>query len=653
MNEYKANWLLFSILLFFGILFSLILVINHYYFRTYCYDYAWFSNSLWEYAHFKIVGSPFSNPPQTHPFQDHVSLTLMVLSPLYWLFNWLFGSYILIYIEIIFILAGAYGTYKYIQLHTKNNWLSIGSLVYYFVLLGRFTALTSDFIPTILAASVLPLFFLFIEKRKFIYAFIIYLFILTAKENMPLWLIFISFTLFFVFSKDKKIVRFNILLLIISLAYFVFIFSYLIPKYAGSDQRFAYSALGDTATKALFFIVSHPFETFKMLFQNHLADHAYDSTKMEFYIIYLISGGFVLFYRPQFLIMFIPIIGQKMFNDFPVRWGIDGFYSIEVVSMLPITVFWVINKLKNGYIRQILTFLVPLITIITTFYIIDHISYLGAPGNKIKFYKPSFYQSDIDIGKINNILKEIPDNKAIAVTQNIAAHLAQRDKIYCLPDVRDAESIIFLLSGNVYPMNLSEANSLANFYLANNNWTLSKYDFPVIIFDRLKQNQVKQTLKTKLLWKDSCNMESYDPVNRVFLAKKPWLRLKSTLSPDTTIYRSGKQSLKLNKNNTIGLSIILDSAHVGKSYRIFIWRFAKTGFSELVVSDITDIGFKTVSDKVVQKDSSGWEQMSLEFMIPNKLTNNQLSIYIWNREGEDTYFDDFSIEVSSKSITQD
>ena len=138
-------------------------------------------------------------------------------------------------------------------------------------------------------------------------------------------------------------------LIILSILYFIVLFSLIIPLLEEPGKHYSlfnYSALGENPWEALKFIFNHPIKTFDMLFINQLNDSRFDGVKTEFYLTYLISGGFILIYRPQYLIWFIPIIAQKMLNDAPARWSINAYYAVPVATMLPISVFLIISKIK-------------------------------------------------------------------------------------------------------------------------------------------------------------------------------------------------------------------------------------------------------------------------------------------------------------------
>src|SRR5580692_2400974 len=83
---------LYLIMAVFACIFYTTAIGNHYYFRTYAFDYAVYNFAFWDFAHFHMSTVPcnqvFGNTHMTF-IQDHFSLTLMYLVPVYWLLNWL------------------------------------------------------------------------------------------------------------------------------------------------------------------------------------------------------------------------------------------------------------------------------------------------------------------------------------------------------------------------------------------------------------------------------------------------------------------------------------------------------------------------------------------------------------------------------------
>ncbi|HLO58372.1 MAG TPA: DUF2079 domain-containing protein [Bacteroidales bacterium] len=480
--------ILWSLVLLFFFIYTLQVVLNHFFLRTYALDYGFYNQAFWDFAHLRTNSNTVFEPPLETYFQIHPGFTLLLISPLYWIFTPIFGTYSLLIIQNIFIVSGGYCVYLLIKEKTCNFWLAILAFLHFNVIWGHYSALSSDFIETTIAASMVPAFLLYFNRRKFFLSCIVFLFIITCKENMPLWFIFISVTLILSY-KEKDAKMFSLGLAIFSLLYFLFLFAFLIPHFERPGLPyggFAYTALGKTPGEALQFIFTHPFQTFRLLFINHLGDPSYNFIKAEFYKVFLVSGGILLLIRPVYIIPFIPIIAQKMLNDSIGRWGILGFYSIEAVSILSVFVFFAVDRISNTSYKVILCSILCISTFSVTLNKLDQRTSLWYDISKENMLKSSFYKSDMDVRKIRRqIASFVPADSSFAASQSIVPHFSQRKKSYIFPFVHDARYIVILKDNRPYPLTPEQFESQMSKYRASPDWECVLDDHPLLILRRV------------------------------------------------------------------------------------------------------------------------------------------------------------------------
>jgi len=272
MNMKKGIPLPQILFIIFGSLIFFIGIFNHYYFKTVTYDYGNYNFAFWDYAHFRISPIPTF---RGNFLQDHFSLTLFYFIPVYWLLNWLTQTYTLIIIQCAMVVLAGWYTYLIIKLKTNNQWLGIGVILYYFLLLGRYTMFSSDVNLAVISACLIPIFLYYFEKKKYIVASVVFILSLFSRENIPLWFIFIFLVLIVNHRHDKKAIRLSVLGIVVSVVYFILLFKLIIPSVESPDAKFAlfnYSALGANPGEAFLFILKHPIETIKLFFVNHIND---------------------------------------------------------------------------------------------------------------------------------------------------------------------------------------------------------------------------------------------------------------------------------------------------------------------------------------------------------------------------------------------
>lgn len=630
----------------FGIIMLAIGLANHYLFKTFTYDYANYNFAFWDYSHFRLSPIPTF---RGNFLQDHFSFTLMYFIPVYWLLNWLTGTYTLIIIQTALIIVAAWYSHKLVKLKTENLWLTSGVILYFFLLFGRYSAFGTDVNLAIMSACFIPIFLYYFEIKKYIVALIILMLSLFSRENIPIWFVFIFAVLIISNWKDKKAVLYSIAGIIISIAYFILLFKVFIPGIETPGVEYAlfnYAALGAGPGEAIAYIILHPIESVKLFFINHLENSEYDKVKLEFYIVYLVSGGFVLFTKPKYLIWFIPIVAQKVLNDDPFRWGLATYYSTEVVTLLPLSVFLALSSFKSKKVQNMLVGIICIGTLGMTIHKMDsnnHEIPWTFYKNKIKFYDKSFYETPFNVKRVNQLLKKIPKDAKVSSSNFITPHIAQRQFIYYFPTVNDADYIIFSLFDNNYLMSAEENDKHRDNYLNSPEWEIIGKEDPVFLLKRrtTPANNLQQVTrfinKTDTL---KCNFELVDKHKNHFL-------FSDSTKADTykhlslEHYKSPNQSICLTPKNPYSHGIpVADINDIGE-IEISVWCYGATTNAFIVIDNKNNFYQKSNTVKVV--DNAKWQKMTLTCRMQAHQKLSSTIIYLWNAGETPVYFDNLQI----------
>ncbi len=631
----------------FGIIILTIGILNHYYFRTFAFDYAAYNFAWRDYAHFRISGCTVYWSDNFSFFQDHFSLTFIILMPLYWIMTPIFGTYSLLILQSLFILLGGWGTYKLVEFKTKKNLYAVLALILYYTTYGRWASFITDVNLEIILSSLVPVFLFLFEKKKLIWAHIIFAFLLLGRESISLWMLFIAAFLFLMHLKDDKKMR-NLAVIygILSIFYFVVTFKIFIPLIHSEDRPFNlfnYSVLGDSPFSALKTLIKNPEKTFSLLFINHSGKPEFDYVKTEFYFLYLLSGMILLIWKPKYLLPFIPIIAQKVYNDDPLRWGIETYYSIEIVTMLPYSLFLALNEIKftgefekkSNLTKKTIAFTFIILSVLLTIHKFDlnnrQIPWYQVEKNK--FYDKRMYVVDFDAKMVHQNLKVIPDTAKVAACSNIAPHLAFRDYIYYLPRVDDADYIALLENKKHYIFSEIEYNSLINSYVFNENWNVIINDFPLLIMKKEKNTSVFTEIK--------CNCETFSPDSSQFKDNSGNILFNNADLVSQDYKYSGNNSIKLNNENPFGLTTELNNIQRGDNIKITAW-IKGTG-AVLVASDLNSEFYLSSSKTIEQHED--WAKIELDVIIKKQLPENILKIYVWKNSDDlnEIYVDDLNI----------
>jgi hypothetical protein len=450
------------------------------------------------------------------------------------------------------------------------------------------------------------------------------------------------------YKDDKKAVRLSLAGIIISVLYFILLFKVLIPGVENDEKQFTlfnYSALGPDPGSALKYVVVHPWETLKMFFVNHLDNPDFKWIKLEFYLVYLISGGFILLTRPKYLIWFIPIVAQKVLNDAPIRWGILTYYSIEVVTLLPLSVFLALSSMKSVKLQNNLTIVIIVATLSTTIYKMDR-SHRIVPDSfrpeKEKFYDKRFYQSDYNLRKTHKLLKQIPKDSKVSASEDLFPHLAQRFHIYFFPEVKDAEYIVFSVFDDYFRMSHMENERIRNEYLNSSEWQIIAEEFPVFLLQKKSGNKSTPFYyEESLLRKDtiSCDFESIDSIQQIVLF---YNGQKADVAKKISSARAKSEinSLLLTNEVRYGDAINFGQINQIKYLEASVWCYGDIANAYITAKLENGKAYK--SNQIVEKDNEGWRKIELKLWVPSKNADS-FFIHLWNSGKDSIYFDDFQI----------
>lgn len=434
------------------LLFALISIVNHYNFRTYALDLGMFNKAIYDFSHFQNNVFQLGIYGDVNYFADHFSPLIVLLSPL----QYVLGTATLLWIQIVAVLLGALGVYKYSKFRLQDHNVSLLVMIGLLSLWGVYSALAYDFHMNVLGAMMVPWFVLTLEKRQWKQVFLLWLLMVVTKENMAFWTFFIVIGVGMTdkgryFKSNPKV---YLALAGMSLVYFVLVIAIWMPGLGANEQQSQlarYGALGGSLSEMAFYSISHPIETIKLFFINHLGDSLYDGIKVEMYLVIACSGGLFMFFYPRLLVMLIPLFAQKFFSNNPEMWGIFRHYSIEFVPLISLGVIYSLQKIKirkwrlffaGGSVLAALT--------ITVLVAVKSPKSWGKKNETYHLLDRKHFSGEGDEAELKACIDIIPDSASVAAHSILVPHLAFRDRIYQFPDVREAEYVVVPLKRKEY-----------------------------------------------------------------------------------------------------------------------------------------------------------------------------------------------------------
>lgn len=447
LNKRQKSITLATIFIVAGVVYCLISLVNHYLFKTYALDLGLYTQALYDYAHFRMADCSMFKPEHVSLLSDHFDLYLPLLSPLVFVF----GSYTLLIVQIAAVLLGGWGIYKLIGLYTDDDWLPLLATAMLFFSFGVIHAIAFDYHSNVLTAMMLPWLLYFLKRQRIGLTSLFVVLFVIGKENMSLWLFFILIALMWDYRKDKKMLWYLVGYAVFSIAYFFVINMVVMPRLGGAGGGYArYAYLGDNYAEIAKNLIMHPGYTFQLLFTNTSGMAKFDGVKEEFYLCILTTGLFLTLLKPNYLIMLVPIVAQKMLATDGNFWGIAYQYSVECMPVLVIASFLVITRIREQRWRIVLAVALLLSTVLTTFYTV------GVPKSPIFVDQLCVYQgrhykqTDFDARYARQLMKTIPEDAYVCAAPMFVSHLALREHIEDFGSTKNTKAEYVLITEHYF-----------------------------------------------------------------------------------------------------------------------------------------------------------------------------------------------------------
>lgn len=189
----------------------------------------WFDQVIWNLSEFQGFYSSFA-ANHTH-LAHHFQPILFFLVPIYWIFD---NVRVLFFIEPLVYALGSLPIFWFARDFLKNQFLALGFAISYLLFIGSQYALSYTFHPEIFAITFIAFAFYFLYRKKYIWHFLFIVLALMSKENISLYIIFISIFGMFL-GMNKKVLLADIL---ISIVWLLVCIKLIIPSFNQDQYMF-------------------------------------------------------------------------------------------------------------------------------------------------------------------------------------------------------------------------------------------------------------------------------------------------------------------------------------------------------------------------------------------------------------------------------
>ena len=370
-------------------------------------------------------------------FSIHADLILILLSPLYFLWN---NVRMLVLSESIFLAIGAIPVYLLSTKILRNKLLSLSIVFLYLLNPGIQWTDIYDFHGVSLAIPFLLFSFYFAYTKKWKwYAIFIFLVLLT-KEQIPLTVALLGLFIALVF-KEKKV---GLLTFTTGILWFLLMVFLVMPRFSPEGKHWALTWYQFTDASG----ISKSLPTPKILLDKFL----FAPDTIPYYISLLKPFAFLPLVGFPWLIIGLPELTVNMLSSHGQMRSIIFHYDSGITPWLVIaTIFglFYLQKLfrKIRYTKKYSQYIVYGITLLVLLFAV-RFNYHYSPLPTTPSCWCFMYQPTKEDKEFEAILQKIPQRASITASPEIRPHTTHREKAYTLPVATTSADFIALIDQN-------------------------------------------------------------------------------------------------------------------------------------------------------------------------------------------------------------
>ncbi|MBI4080735.1 MAG: DUF2079 domain-containing protein [Candidatus Levybacteria bacterium] len=374
----------------------------------------------------------FTDPDSTQEISRlvyHADVILVLLVPFYLLFPY---PATLLVIQAFVVGCGAFFVYAIAKHVLRSNSVSFVFAIAYLLNPSVQRANLYDFHAVVLATTFLLGTFYFMVKKRYVWFGVFALLAGITKEHV--WAITALFGLYIVFVQRRF--KEGLVTLALSTVLIYFLIWHVIPSARGGNH-FAleyYSDFGDSPSSLIKNIFLSPVKTLQVLLQQDRIE----------YIKQLFGPlGYIPFLAPVFLIFAAP---DFLINMLSSNQNLHQIYYQYTATITPF--LFIAGIYGFSLFLKFLPFIDKRFLMGVLVFFVIRGAYLHGPlpgsksANLDMFTKQLPYRHDI-----KQVLAGIPERYSVAASNNIGAHLSNRQRLYTIPvGVDSADVVVFLLT---------------------------------------------------------------------------------------------------------------------------------------------------------------------------------------------------------------
>ena len=392
---------------------------RHAHFASNAFDLAVQDQTVWGYSRFEVIYNTVLGIPDL--LGDHFNPILMVLAPFMWV--WDSAGVLLVAQAILLALAGIP-----IYVWARRELGPVAGLAFqaaYLIFWGVLAGVVYDFHHVAFAVPAISLALYATLARRNLLLVPAVLVAMLTREDITLTLIALG--LYIVVVQRRWIL--GAALAVINAVWAALLLGVIIPAFGGgvAYRHWTYLALGAGPASAAAYVVQHPVDVVRLLFNAPAKVRVWAGSFLAFALLPLASP-LVLVALPSFL--------ERFWSSSPNFWSFHFQYSMlpaPILAFAAIDTCARVRRTWSGRLARAATTVLPIAALAASVVATAAVN----PAAEITTYLP-----DSRVAQIQACLNTIPSDASVAASNTLVPHLSHRRVIYVISLRSDADYIV-------------------------------------------------------------------------------------------------------------------------------------------------------------------------------------------------------------------
>jgi uncharacterized membrane protein len=376
-----------------SILYAMLSVVRHNHFQSTATDLGVYDQAVWQYSRFIW---PYNTVKDRFILGDHLTLTLPLLAPVFWVWN---DARALLILQAVWVSMSVFAMYKLVRIRKFSPLVASSLSFVYSLFYGIQYGIFFDFHPVLLAVGLIPWMLYFLESKHtklFIAALIL---LLLTQENMGLALASLGCIYFF----RKPYRKLSVALILGGI-----VITLISMKIVASFSPVGYQYTPHVPTQIFQFI-----------------QQLFNSPDKKLVWLYSLSAfSFLPVFSPGAMLAVIMDLAQYFVTGPEVArmWSPFLHHRAILAPFLLLGTLDVLGLLGKKKIN-----VTPIALLLVASCLFQQI-YFHYPLNKLS--KPEYWKIESWMTDNNKMIASIPPSVSIATQQSLVPHLTHRNNIY-------------------------------------------------------------------------------------------------------------------------------------------------------------------------------------------------------------------------------